>query len=146
MKVEVRKSEIRVCLEPGMVARFDGGVAMVGNMVVARVVVRNFAGGGFDLRPVVEPGAARLPLNVRGSLEEAAQWVARHPEALACRPIGRGLPAILSTWPFVERVEALAVRDRDPVTGAKVQRVVRPAGFRRHPYYRSLSGPVGRLP
>lgn len=119
---------------------------MAGAMAVARVVVRNFAGGGFDLRPVVEPGAARLPLSVRGSLEDVAQWVERHPEAMRLRPIGRGLPSPLSTWPFVERVEALAVRDRDPVTEARIQRIIRPAGFRRHPYYRRVAGPKGVLP
>ena len=149
--------EHRIGLQPGMVARFEGGVLYSGNRVVARTVVQNYAGGGFDLRLSTEAaGGIPLPSGMAGMgnrLPEIRDWIVRHPEALAVRrPSGRvGGDPRWACWqwphrPVAERVPALVVRERDPATGKKVLVEVNPSYVRMNPYYVPLAGPVGPLP
>ena len=138
-----------------MVAQFDGGVLYLGDRVIARTEVSNYGSGGFDLR-LSTVAFVPIPSGMAGMcncLPEIRDWLARHPEALAVRhPSGRvGGDPRWACWqrphrPVAERVPALRVRERDPVTDNTYWKVITPSFVRRNPYYIPLAGPVGPLP
>ncbi len=138
-----------------MVARFDGGILHRNGRTLARTVVGNYAGGGFDLRLSTEAtDGVRLPAGMAGMgnrLSEIREWLARHPEATATRPPERiGGRRRWLNWeeirrPVWERVEALVVRRRD-ANGRKIRVEVAPSFVRKNPHYIPLAGPVGPLP